>query len=182
MKILKHIALITFFSLLLILNGVNSYALNDPQKKRLYFKSYTLDQGLSHNTVFSIEQDYQGFIWFGTQGGLNRFDGYEFKKYFHDPEDSLTLPGNTVNCVFQDSKNWLWVVKNEDEVLHLEYDSINGPIKAELVDSTSRLEKEILLNGEITINVGNFEPGVCFIRLVKNSEVVIKKVIKVGAF
>ncbi len=113
MKILKHIITITLLTLLLILNGVNSYALNDPQKKRLFFKSYTLDQGLSHNTVFSIEQDYQGFIWFGTQGGLNRFDGYEFKKYFHDPGDSLTLPGNTVNCVFQDSRKRLWVATNE---------------------------------------------------------------------
>ncbi len=110
MKILKNIP---FFALLLIMNGVNSYAQNDLQKKRLFFKSYTLDQGLSHNTVFSIEQDYQGFIWFGTHEGLNRFDGYEFKKYFHDPQDSLTLPGNSVNCVFHDSKNRLWVATNE---------------------------------------------------------------------
>ncbi|MFW5820693.1 MAG: two-component regulator propeller domain-containing protein [Bacteroidota bacterium] len=82
MKIFKNIISLSFISLFLILNGVNSYGLNDPQKIRLFFKSYTLDQGLSHNTVFSIEQDYQGFIWFGTHEGLNRFDGYEFKNIF----------------------------------------------------------------------------------------------------
>lgn len=112
MNISKHITLI-FITFLLIFNSVHSYALNNTLKKRLFFKSYTLDQGLSNNTVFSIEQDFQGFIWFGTHEGLNRFDGYEFKKYFHDPNDSLTLPGNTVNCVFQDSRNRLWVATNE---------------------------------------------------------------------
>ncbi len=117
MNILRYIAIL-FSALLLIFNSAHATIPDNKQKKRLYFKSYTLDQGLSNNTVFSIEQDYQGFIWFGTHEGLNRFDGYEFKNYFHDADDSLSLPGNTVNSVFQDSKNRLWVATNEGLCLY----------------------------------------------------------------
>jgi signal transduction histidine kinase/ligand-binding sensor domain-containing protein/AraC-like DNA-binding protein len=84
--------------------------MTDPERRPgIHFVNYDIEQGLSHNTVFCIEQDYQGFIWFGTQEGLNRFDGYEFKTYYHDPGDSLSLPGNIVNSILEDDRDRLWV-------------------------------------------------------------------------
>ncbi len=44
-----------------------------------YFKHYQVENGLSNNTVLSSLQDEDGFLWFGTKDGLNRFDGYRFK-------------------------------------------------------------------------------------------------------
>ena len=58
------------FILLLCLPG---YA-NDP-----HFRHYNNKQGLSHNTVYCSLQDQRGFMWFGTEDGLNRFDGHTFK-------------------------------------------------------------------------------------------------------
>src|SRR5690606_23907558 len=46
-----------------------------------YFKHYQTDDGLSHNSIGAVIQDKKGFIWIGTRGGLNRFDGYTFKTY-----------------------------------------------------------------------------------------------------
>ena len=58
------------------------------------FDQIGLEQGLSQSTVYAIVQDKQGFMWFGTQDGLNRYDGYSIKVYNHDPNDSNSISNN----------------------------------------------------------------------------------------
>ncbi len=69
---------------------------------------YTADK-LSSSTTNFICQDQYGYIWVGTQFGLNKFDGYRFTHYYTDEDDSTTIQGNEVTCLFADSKNRLWV-------------------------------------------------------------------------
>lgn len=73
------------------------------------FERISLAQGLSQTSVFSIAQDRQGFMWFATQDGLNRYDGYSFFVYRHNPLDSTTLSDNYVTVVMADQKGGLWV-------------------------------------------------------------------------
>lgn len=73
------------------------------------FERISLAQGLSQTSVFSIAQDRQGFMWFATQDGLNRYDGYSFFVYRHDPLDSTTLSDNYVTVVMADQNGGLWV-------------------------------------------------------------------------
>ncbi len=76
----------------------------------LYFENYTSEKGLSQNSCFAIEQDANGFMWFGTQDGLNRYDGKEFKIYLPQNTIGKTLPSNVITSLFFDkSKNLLWV-------------------------------------------------------------------------
>lgn len=72
------------------------------------FSRFTINEGLSQSVVYSSTQDKTGFMWFGTKDGLDRFDGYEFKIYRHDPFDSTSLSDNTVTALFTDSKGRLW--------------------------------------------------------------------------
>ena len=65
--------------------------------------------GLSHNTVLSIVQDRQGFLWIGTVDGLNRYDGYDFVVYRHDPTDSTSLSDNSVGGLREDRQGQLWI-------------------------------------------------------------------------
>ena len=65
--------------------------------------------GLSHNTVFSIHQDRLGFLWIGTDDGLNRYDGYTFTIYRHDPDDPTSLLHNTVRGVNEDPWGHVWI-------------------------------------------------------------------------
>jgi len=65
--------------------------------------------GLSHNSVYAIHQDREGFMWFGTLDGLNRYDGYEFVIYRHDPTDSTSLSHNLVRTIFEDADGTLWI-------------------------------------------------------------------------
>ena len=66
-----------------------------------YFEQYTVEKGLSHNTVLSSLQDSKGFLWFGTKDGLNRFDGYSFKRFQNKPNDQKNLLGNYVACLIE---------------------------------------------------------------------------------
>jgi len=72
-------------------------------------KSFTTDQGLPHNHVMGIEQDQNGFLWIATWDGLSRYDGYEFKNYYHNPADSTSLLYFNTYRVEVDGANQVWV-------------------------------------------------------------------------
>jgi two-component system sensor histidine kinase ChiS len=73
------------------------------------FSRISIEQGLSQSVVICILQDSQGFLWFGTQDGLNRYDGYDFKIYKNDPENVQTLSNDWVTTIVEDSDGTLWV-------------------------------------------------------------------------
>lgn len=73
---------------------------------------YTTDEGLSHDEVRSILKDREGFMWFGTSGGLNRFDGHTFKVYLHDPKNLNSLPDNSVVGITEAADGVLWLATN----------------------------------------------------------------------
>jgi len=99
--------------MLLVLAGTYLYS----QSPDIQFEHLTIKEGLSHNTVYCIAQDHQGFMWFGTKDGLNRYDGRNFKIFQHDPSDSNSLVNNLINTIFVDSKGDLWV--STDDGLNL---------------------------------------------------------------
>ncbi len=74
-----------------------------------WVKHLGTDEGLSHSTVFAIHQDRQGFIWFGTQEGLNRYDGYRFVVYKQDMENPNSLGSNQIRVIFEDRSGYLWI-------------------------------------------------------------------------
>ena len=73
------------------------------------FERLSIEDGLSQNLVDNIVQDNQGFMWFGTWDGLNRYDGYQFKHFRLDPQDKHSLSGNRVTALYVDTKHRLWV-------------------------------------------------------------------------
>lgn len=78
------------------------------QAQGIKFEGISLEQGLSQTSVFSITQDRQGFLWFATQDGLNRYDGYSFSVYRHNPRDTASLSDNYVTTVCVDGDGTLW--------------------------------------------------------------------------
>jgi diguanylate cyclase (GGDEF)-like protein len=66
------------------------------------FSSLGTRDGLPNASVSSIAQDALGFLWFGTQGGLVRYDGYSFKLFAHEPFDTASLPHDLVQTIFLD--------------------------------------------------------------------------------
>jgi signal transduction histidine kinase/ligand-binding sensor domain-containing protein/DNA-binding response OmpR family regulator len=75
----------------------------------IHFDYLTVHDGLSDLTVRSIIQDHAGYMWFGTNNGLNRYDGKEIIKYFNDRNNPSSLKGNIIYCMFEDSRKNLWI-------------------------------------------------------------------------
>lgn len=73
------------------------------------FEHLSLDEGLSNSTVTAIVQDQNSFMWFGTQDGLNRFDGYEFVTYRHIPIDNQSLSSSQITALLIDRDGILWI-------------------------------------------------------------------------
>lgn len=73
------------------------------------FDHITINQGLSSNTIYSIAEDQDGFLWLGSRDGLHRYDGYEFKIFKSGPEDSLSLPSNNVQALFLHPNGDIWI-------------------------------------------------------------------------
>jgi len=74
-----------------------------------YFRHYQVENGLSNNAVICSIQDKKGFLWFGTKDGLDRFDGYTFKVFRNDPDDSGSIGNNFIHSLHEDENGILWV-------------------------------------------------------------------------
>ena len=88
------------------------------QERLFRFEHITNENGLSQNSVHAIVQDKYGFMWFGTWGGLTRYDGYSFKRFRANLNDTTALPDNRINSLFIDSLQNLWVVSGRSENLY----------------------------------------------------------------
>ena len=78
----------------------------------LKFTHLTTNDGLSQGYVVDILQDRRGFMWFATRDGLNRYDGYTFVVYKHDPNDPGSLSSNFIQDLMEDDQGYLWVATN----------------------------------------------------------------------
>ncbi|MBN1116907.1 MAG: hypothetical protein JXA77_06875 [Bacteroidales bacterium] len=96
-------------------------------RKELSFLHYTTEDGLSSSEVINIAQDKKGFIWIGTEDGLNRFDSYNFKVYRKKNNDSTSLSHNYISKLFTDSDGNLWIGTHQGLCLYnSEFDSFSN--------------------------------------------------------
>ncbi|MDB4534578.1 hypothetical protein N9242_06875, partial [Vicingaceae bacterium] len=89
--------------LITLLGSINLNAQNQR------FRSLSIKEGLSQSTVNCIIQDKKGFIWIGTQDGLNKYDGGRFIHYKNETTDSNSIPDNNIQALFEDSYGKIWI-------------------------------------------------------------------------
>ncbi|HEY9076146.1 MAG TPA: PAS domain S-box protein [Anaerolineaceae bacterium] len=75
----------------------------------LRFEHLTIDNGLSQNAGLALLQDRQGYLWIGTQDGLNRYDGYTITQFKHDPANPKSISANSIIALYQDRAGFLWI-------------------------------------------------------------------------
>src|SRR5215813_7475575 len=99
---MKHLAAILLTCFCLI-NNARSH------NQDIVFRHITSAQGLSQNHVYAILRDHEVFMWFGTQDGLNKYDGYKITVYKNDANDPGSLGNDFINTIFEDREGNLWI-------------------------------------------------------------------------
>jgi len=79
------------------------------QKSPLLFDKFDSEQGLSQNSVTAIVQDTLGYIWLGTENGLNKFNGYQIATYFHNIDSDFSILPGSIKDIVVDKYNQLWI-------------------------------------------------------------------------
>lgn len=121
-----------------------SYAQTDNKK----FTRLTTSEGLSQNSVFAILKDYKGFMWFATDEGLNKYDGYKFTIYKHDPEKPGSILNNSILDILEDAAHNLWIEtvggldrfdRTSEKFIHYNFTYNNATFSSLFQDSKHRL-------------------------------------------
>ncbi len=137
MKLLITIILVLYFCSLL-------------EAQQRIFQHYTIDNGLSQSVVNSIFLDSDGFLWIGTQDGLNRFDGEQFTRFFHSPTNTNSI-----------SNNWIYQIVETERRLYIgtrlglqEYDKRTGTFRHFFSDSLSdnTFQSDYIYGMNVSIN------------------------------
>lgn len=84
-----------------------------PLPNNMDFDIFTTEQGLCGNTITHLFQDKKGFLWIGTDAGMNCFDGYTFRQYRHDENDPYSLPDNNTYQIDEDSQGNIWALTSK---------------------------------------------------------------------
>lgn len=79
------------------------------QEKQYHFLHLDIKNGLSHNQISTIYKDKKGFMWFGTQEGLNKYDGYTFKVFRHDANNPTSISDDGINSIQEGPCGKLWI-------------------------------------------------------------------------
>ncbi|HEY4285919.1 MAG TPA: two-component regulator propeller domain-containing protein [Puia sp.] len=98
--------------LLFILLNASSFTIF-AQSRHIKFIRIGPEAGLSQSNVTTILQDKQGFMWFGTPDGLNRYDGYKFTIYRNDPKRPTSLSDSHIKNIFEDPEGSIWVATSQ---------------------------------------------------------------------
>ncbi len=97
---MKRIITILFFSFLFLINGYS---------QQYIFTNYSIHNGLSQSVVNCIFQDSKGYLWAGTQNGLNRFNGETYDVYSYNPVDLCSISNNWIYSIAEDAAGNLWI-------------------------------------------------------------------------
>jgi two-component system, sensor histidine kinase ChiS len=107
-KQIQSKSILPFVAFLWLLGGF-LYSQINAQNNPIAIDHITIDQGLSQSTVNAVIQDQRGFMWFGTQDGLNKYDGYNFKIYKHDFSDTQSINNNYILDAQIDHAGRTWI-------------------------------------------------------------------------
>ena len=123
---------------------INLLVISFSFSQNVKFKRISIDEGLSASSVNTIFQDSQGFIWIGTQDGLNRYDGYHINTFKTDQNSKTAISSNFINCFFEDEQGLIYIGTNDQGL------SIFNKYNETFTNYKSGLGSKTLSNNSVT--------------------------------
>ncbi len=149
MKIIRY-KLLFFFQVI--------YCYANCQSKNIEFEHLDINSGLSHNQVLCTLQDRQGFMWFGTGDGLDKYDGYKFTVYKNDLKDSNSLSENSISAMIEDANGDIWIATSGGGLNKFNKVTNKFTRYKNIPNNTNSLSSDFV-NGLIQDDKGNFWIG-----------------------
>jgi ligand-binding sensor domain-containing protein/serine phosphatase RsbU (regulator of sigma subunit) len=138
------------------------------QTDEVIFNRYTVNNGISQSSISCLLQDSEGYIWFGTQNGLNKFNGYSFERYCPDPEDSTSISHGWIYTIAEDADGNIWVGSrgglNKFDKKKATFDHIRAmegknSLFSNLVYGVAYQDSSIFVNTPPVLNILNIKTG-----------------------
>ena len=130
-------------------------------QQQIVFRNYSVAEGMRSNTVWSISQDDQGYMWFGTKNGLSRFDGYQFKTFQFDKQNKKSISDNFIHTIlkFDDKTFWLGT-ESGISILNLKKESFQdfAPLKNNVVFDIVKDDRGVLWIATKTNGLYRYDP------------------------
>ncbi len=137
------------------------------------FKHLTLEAGVSQSTIACIVKDSSGFMWFGTEDGLNKYDGTNFTVYRNIPNNNKSLSSSYINAIIEQENGFLWIGTNNglnyfDPTTEEFTRYLHDPNDPKSLSHNEVIALEILKNGKLLVGTHNglnlFDPEVGFLK------------------
>jgi diguanylate cyclase (GGDEF)-like protein/PAS domain S-box-containing protein len=112
-----------WFAGVLAMLAVAMPALPHAEERRYFFDGHDSAARLAQHSVNAIFQDHAGYMWIATQGGLNAWNGYQYRLYHHDADNPASLPDDFVTAIAEDRNNRIWVGSNNGNIASLDPES-----------------------------------------------------------
>lgn len=95
--------------IIILMIFITSFFSSKAKTDEYIFHQLKIEDGLSQSTILSSLQDSKGYMWFATRSGLNRYDGYKFVVYLHNPKDPSSLSDDGTSSLYEDKNGTLWI-------------------------------------------------------------------------
>ncbi len=176
--------LLTFLLISFLVSKNNLLA----QTEEIRFDRISIEQGLSQSSVLSIAQDKYGFIWFATLDGLNKYDGYTFTVYRHNPLDTNTISDLGIRKVFKDGSNNLWIITlggnldrfddNKNNFKHYNFGQKRNVRSERIIAAAESTDGKLWL-GAMAGNLYSYDPDTDFFKPVKYDSMITSELGKI---
>jgi ligand-binding sensor domain-containing protein len=146
------------FATLILINSVTfSTKVNAQKLSDFIFEKYSIKNGLSQSATLSIYQDKLGYIWVGTQQGVDRFDGYTFKQYSHDIKNEFSRASGWVIEIQEDEKGNIWTGDTYGHISYLDiktdhWVNITLPVRDSILKKNNKLPVRLGVAGSIYVD------------------------------
>jgi PAS domain S-box-containing protein len=134
----------------------------------LQFDHFAVEDGLAQSVIITIHQDAEGFLWFGTQSGASKYDGYNFTNYFTDPNDNTSISNTWIYDIAEDDKGKIYFAtkgglnvfdKSTETFSLLHYGTLDSIIGNNFIYGLAAMENKIYLNTPPALSVYDSETG-----------------------
>ena len=161
--LLLAILLIAGLPLLLVLTDSTKLSASDYTTK---FEHLSIEDGLSQSVVFSILQDRNGYIWFGTQDGLNKYDGIDFTIFNRIPDDNTSISDDTISTIFRMNKSVVYHMsgKLHGYYAYLNYAKLSMNINEAWVDLDLQKGESIILDNSAKFTIMDYDENGLYLK------------------